>query len=154
MKMKTKKNLLSLLTAGAFIFSAVSFTGEALAAGKKVTLNVESMGDSMMYTKKDLSVPADSVVTLNFKNNSSALMHNWILTVKGAADKVANEGIGAGEAKGYINKSNKNILAFTPVAKPGKTVKVVFKAPKKGVYDYVCTSPGHNMTMKGKFTVK
>jgi azurin len=81
-------------------------------------------------------------------------MHNWILTTKGSGNAVANEGIGAGEAKGYINKSNKNIIAFTPIAKPGKTVKVTFKAPKKGTYDYVCTSPGHNMLMKGKFTVK
>jgi azurin len=60
----------------------------------------------------------------------------------------------AGEGKNFINMSNKNIIAFTSLAKPGKTVKVTFDAPKKGTYDFVCTSPGHNMMMKGTFTVK
>lgn len=149
-----KTNLLSVLTTGAFLFSAVSFTGEALGAGKKVSLNIESVGDSMMYNKKELTVPENSEVTLNFKNNSGSLMHNWILTKKGAGDKVANEGVTAGEAKDYINKKNKDIIIFTPIAKPGKTVTIKFKAPKKGTYDFVCTNPGHNMMMKGKFVVK
>jgi azurin len=149
-----KKNLLSVLTTGAFLFSAVSLTGEALAAGKKVSLKIESKGDSMMFNRNELSVPENSEVTLSLKNNSGSLMHNWILTAKGAGDKVANEGIGLGEAKDFINKKDKSIIAFTPIAKPGKTVKVTFKAPKKGTYDFVCTNPGHNMMMKGKFIVK
>jgi azurin len=152
--MNNKKNLLKVLTAGTFLFSALSLGGEALAAGKKVNLNIESVGDSMSFNKKALSAPAGSEVTLSLKNNSKTLKHNWVLTKKGTGAAVANEGIGLGESKDYLNKKDKNIIAFTHLSNPGKTVKVTFKAPPKGTYDFVCTSPGHNMLMKGDFTVK
>jgi azurin len=147
MKLKT------ILVAGIMMLSAISFSGQAIAKDNKVTVNVSSMGEQMMYNMKDISVPADSTVTVIFQNKSSSLKHNWVLTQKGASDKVAMEGMSAGESKGYVTKSDK-IIAFTKLSEPGKKVQVTFKAPKKGTYDYVCTSPGHNAIMKGKFVVK
>lgn len=146
------KKLFSVLTTGTLLLSA--FSGEALAAGKSANLTIESVGDQMKYNKSSLTVPENSNVTLTFVNKSSSLSHNWILVKSGTSDKVAMAGIGAGEAKNFLPAGDKNIIAFTPLAKPGKTVKVIFKAPKKGSYDFVCTSPGHNMMMKGTFVVK
>ncbi len=146
-------NLVPLLAAGIFIFSSASFSGQAVAKDNNVTVNISSMGEQMMYNMKDISVPANSTVTVVFENKSSSLKHNWVLTEKGAGDKVAMDGMSAGEAKSYVKKGDK-VIAYTKLGDPGKKVKVTFKAPKKGTYDYVCTSPGHNMIMKGKFVVK
>lgn len=150
--MNSKKNkFLSLLTSAAFVFSA-GFASQAIAA-EKVTVNISSMGDQMKFDKDKLTVPAGSDVTVIFNNKSSALKHNWILTKKGAGQKVAAAGIAAGESKSYVIKGP-DVIAFTKLIDPKKKGQVSFKAPPKGTYDFVCTSPGHNMIMKGVLTVK
>lgn len=144
------KKFLTYLTAGLF---TLSLTATAIAGGGKVTVKITSMGDQMKFDKSEVSVSEGSEVTVEFKNASTSLKHNWILVEKGTGDKIAMDGMSAGESKSYLPKS-KSILAATKLANPGKTEKVTFKAPKKGSYDFVCTSPGHNMLMKGKFIVK
>ncbi len=147
-----KSKLLSLLTSATFLFS-VSSANQAFAAGNKVTLNISSVGEQMMFDKKELTVPAGSDVTVIFTNKSSALKHNWILAKKGTGNKVAAAGISAGESKSYVVKSP-DVIAYTKLISPKKKGQVTFKAPAKGTYDFVCTSPGHNMIMKGVFKVK
>ena len=144
------KKFLTYLTAGLF---TLTLTTTAIAGGGKVTVKITSMGDQMKFDKSEVSVSEGSEVTVEFKNASTSLKHNWILVEKGTGDKIAMDGMSAGESKSYLPKS-KSIIAATKLANPGKTEKVTFKAPKKGSYDFVCTSPGHNMLMKGKFIVK
>ena len=141
----------SVIATGTLLLTAMS--GNASAAGK-TALSIEAVGDQMKFNKTTFTVPENSDVTLTFVNKSGSLDHNWVLVKSGTGDKVSAEGIAAGAAKNWIVKTDKNIIAFTPLAKPGKTVKVTFKSPKKGTYDFVCTSPGHNMMMKGKLIVK
>lgn len=147
-----KNKFLSILTSATVIFSGALAT-EAMAAGKKVTVNVASMGEQMKFDKNELKVPAGSDVTVVFSNKSSALKHNWILTKKGKGDSVAMAGMAAGESGGYVKKGG-DVIAFTKLIDPKKKGQVTFKAPAKGTYDFVCTSPGHNMLMKGKFIVQ
>lgn len=146
------KKLLSVLAVGTLLLPTVST--ESFAAGKAVSLKIESVGDQMKFNKSEFTVPENSDVTLTFVNHSTSLSHNWILVKSGTGDKVATAGMAAGEGKGYVANGDKNVIAFTTLAKPGKTVTVKFKAPKKGSYDFICTSPGHNMLMKGKLNVK
>lgn len=120
----------------------------------KASITIESVGDQMKFNKSSVTVNDKSEVTLTFVNKSATLGHNWVLVKSGTGDKVATAGIGAGEAKNFLPNGDKDVIAYTPFAKPGQTVKVKFKAPKKGTYDYVCTSPGHNMMMKGTLIVK
>lgn len=136
-------------------FSAITITGlNSPALAENVSVTIETLGDQMMFNKKEVTVKENSDVTVVFKNKSTSLKHNWLLVTPGTSDKVAMEAISVGESKGYIPKGNKNILAFTKLIDPGKSGTVKFKAPQKGSYDFVCTSPGHNMLMKGKFIVK
>ena len=156
--------LLSVITLGMIAVSSVLSAPQAFAAapkaakmatasGKAVTLNIASNGEQMMYNKKELSVPANSKVTVIFQNKSAALKHNWVLVKAGKGDKVAAAGIAAGESKGYVVASS-DVIAYTKLSAAGKKVQVTFQAPKKGTYDFLCTSPGHNAIMKGKFVVK
>jgi azurin len=70
----------------------------------------------------------------------------------GTEAKVALEGLQKAPDAGFVFPSE-DVYAFTPLARPGKTVEVTFKAPPAGTYTYTCTSPGHYLTMKGVFTV-
>ena len=146
-----KSKLLSMMTASAFIFS-VGISSNAMAAGKAVTLKI-SANDQMKFDKSELTVPADSQVTVELENKGGALQHNWVLTLPGKAMAVANESVSAGPSQNYLKKGP-NVIANTKLADPHKKVKVTFKAPKKGTYDYICTFPGHGVMMKGKFVVK
>jgi len=47
------------------------------------------------------------------------------------------------------------VIASTKMLGPGETATVTFTAPAPGVYDYICTFPGHALAgMRGTLTVK
>ena len=85
-----------------------------------------------------------------------AMAHNFVL-VKPGNDPMqfANAGIPGGFAGNYIPPDKKDqIIAFTPLAGVGETVEIAFKAPAAGTYPFICTFPGHYLTMKGTLVVK
>ena len=133
--------------------SSPSQPTQASSSGGPVTLDIGSKGEELLYDKDKLQAPAGSKITLNFKNNSTALSHNWVLVKPGTQDSVSAAGITAGEAKGYI-PDNPNIIVHTPLTKPGQTDTITFDAPAPGSYPYVCTFPGHSVLMKGTLTIQ
>jgi azurin len=122
--------------------------------GAPVTLDISSKGEELLYDKDKLEAPAGSKITLNLKNASTALEHNWVLVKPGKADAVAADGLTAGEAKDYLKDSDPNVIAHTHMVKAGETGTVTFDAPAPGSYPYICTFPGHNVLMKGTLTIK
>jgi azurin len=122
--------------------------------GGAVTLEIASKGEELLYDKDKLEAPAGSKITLKFKNNSSALMHNWVLVKAGTGDAVAADGLTAGEAKGYLKENDNRVIAHTGMVKAGESASITFDAPAAGAYPYVCTFPGHNVLMKGTLTIK
>jgi azurin len=126
----------------------------APAAGAAVILDIASKGDELMYDKDALSAPAGSKITLNFKNNSTALQHNWVLAKPGTQDTVANDGMAAGVGKNYLKDNDANVIAHLDLVKPGQTASVTFDAPAPGAYPYFCSFPGHYVLMKGTLTIK
>ena len=128
--------------------------GPASAAGQAVTLDIGSKGEELLYDKDTLEAPAGSKITLNFKNNSTALAHNWVLIKPGTNETVGNDGMAAGEANNYIKPNDPNVIAHTNLVKPGQTATITFDAPPQGQYPYICTFPGHHVLMKGVLTIK
>jgi azurin len=125
-------------------------------AVQHVEIQIASLANTMTFDKKELSVPAGAEVHLTFKNNatSSVLAHNWVLVNPGTEASVAAAGLKLGEPAGYLDVRDKDILANTPLAKPGETTDVTFTAPDQpGKYPYICSFPGHYMMMKGVLTV-
>ncbi len=155
----TKMGALSgLVASGALIAacggSSATQAPAAKTAGGAVTLEIASKGEELLYDKDKLEAPAGSKITLKFKNNSSALMHNWVLVKPGTGDAVAADGLAAGEAKGYLKENDDRVIAHTKMVKGGETDSVTFDAPAAGVYPYVCSFPGHSVLMKGTLTIK
>jgi azurin len=154
----TKMGALSGMVAGGAIIAACGGSATqapvAKTEGGAVTLEIASKGEELMYDKDKLEAAAGSKITLKFKNNSSALMHNWVLTKAGTSDAVAADGLGAGEAKGYLKENDDRVIAHTKMVKAGETDSITFDAPAAGVYPYICSFPGHNVLMKGTLTIK
>jgi len=123
-------------------------------AAKKVELEIASVGDTMFYDKKTLTVPTGAQVHLTLKNNGklAVMQHNWVLVKKGTEAKVALAGMEKAPDAGYVVPSD-DVLAYTPLAAPQKSVEVTFTAPAPGDYPYICTFPGHYVMMKGVLTV-
>lgn len=124
------------------------------AATQKVELEVSSVGNLMAFKQTKLSVPSGAEVHLTFKNSGTqeVMQHNWVLVKPGKEASVAAEGLAKAPDAGYVIPGP-DVLAFTPLTKPGGTAEVTFTAPAPGNYPYICTFPGHYIMMKGVLTV-
>jgi len=116
---------------------------------------IASVGDTMAYDTTGFSVKTGTQVHIVLKNNGTtpAMTHNWVLVKPGTEAAVSTAGTNAGQAAGYVQEGDGNILAHTPLSQPGGSVEVTFTAPAPGLYPYICTYPGHYQTMKGTLQV-
>lgn len=121
----------------------------------EVRVEIASVGDTMAFDKKEITVPAGSRVTLVLKNNATSpvMTHNWILVTEGKVDEVGQAAVAVPAEQGHI-PIHPAILARTPLSRPGETVSVTFDAPPAGRYEFLCSTPGHYMQMRGIFIVK
>ena len=119
-----------------------------------VELAIASVGDTMAFDKKELTVPAGATVHVTLKNNGTmaAMTHNWVLVKTGTEASVALAGLEKAPDAGFV-VPGPDVLAFTPLAAPKQAAEVTFTAPAPGKYPYVCTFPGHYLLMKGVLTV-
>ena len=122
-----------------------------------VEIQLKAVGNTMAdihYDDTLLEVKAGTTVRLLFINTSQdeTMLHNFTLIEEGTADKVAMEGVKSGPDKDYI-PALKEVLLATKMLKPNETVEIAFPAPAVGMYDFICTYPGHALRMRGKFKV-
>jgi len=110
-------------------------------------------GEQLKFDKDKLTAKTGAQVVLRFRNTSAVLEHNWVLVKAGNKDAVANDGVAAGPANNWIPAGDARVIANTLLLKPGTTGEAKFTAPAPGTYQFVCTFPGHNVTMFGEFAV-
>jgi azurin len=121
-----------------------------------VTLNA---GDDMKYDKTEITVKEGQTIKLTLhhtgKAPATAMGHNFVLLANGVdVGKFAAEAAVAKD-NGYIPASMAaDVLANTSIVGGGETTEVTFKAPAKGVYDFICSFPGHYGMMNGKLNVE
>lgn len=130
-------------------------TGSAAApTHAKVELTIASVGDTMAYDKKALTVPTGAEVHLVLKNNGklAVMKHNWVLVKPGKEAEVAAKGLNEAPDAGYV-VPGPDVLAYTPMSEPQGTAEITFTAPAPGKYPYICTFPGHYVLMNGVLTV-
>lgn len=157
MKLNVRSWLAGTALASALVLAACgggSGSTGAPAAGAS-NVNVSTAGEQLQFAPANLTAkPGDVKVT--FKNGSAAQKHNWVL-VKGGDDvaaKVDEEGLAAGEAKGYIPDDKANIQANTKLLNGNESDSATFNL-NAGTYTFLCTFPGHYTAgMKGTLTVK
>ena len=125
--------------------------------GPPAEVTIAPLGDEMKYEQTEFTVAPGQTVNLTFTNTatSAAMRHNVVVLDPGT--DVAQFGQAAASAAGtdYIpRRLEDTIVAHTAMSGPGETVKVTFTAPATpGDYVYICSYPGHYMTMKGTMRV-
>lgn len=133
-------------------------TTETPATGDTVKLSITGT-DQMTYDKNELKVKAGQMVSLTLSHSGTmtkeAMGHNWVLitndiTVEDYANKARDA-----KDKDYIPDSEyATTIAHTKLLGAGESDTIIFEAPEKGTYNFLCTFPGHFGTMKGKFIVE
>lgn len=136
---------------------AASLAGDALAdpaPPKTITLKPE--GNKMAYATTKLTAQPGQKVTIVFENTASspAMQHNVVVLNTNEEAAIKRVGQAAASASNYV-PDDPAVLAATGIAKPGETTKVTFTVPDTpGEYTYVCTYPGHYVSMQGTLIVK
>ena len=155
MNLKVRALVSGIALASALALSACGGGGgSAGSGGGGGAVNVSTAGEQLQFAPSNLSAAAGDV-KVSFKNGSSVQKHNFVLVKGGddAASKVDEEGVTAGEAKGYI-PDDPNIVAHTKLVDGGATDTATGNLPA-GTYTFLCTFPGHYAAgMKGTLTVK
>lgn len=126
-------------------------------SGKVVELTLKGLGETMTdmrFEPESIKVKEGDLVKLTLVNESEAkaMWHNFVLVNFGKSSDVAMKAIKASH-NDYIPEDS-NIIAYTKMAKPGETVFVEFLSPPKGNYQFICSYPGHAMSMRGLFVVE
>ena len=145
----------SLLLQACLLTTALHFSF----AGEKILI---TGNDTMQFSTKEFSVTAGEKVELEFKNIGKlpkiAMGHNLVILKEGVSalafgSKVLQAG---GNATNALPESVKDeVLAHTKLLGPGESETISFDAPDKpGLYQFVCTFPGHYAMMRGIMTVK
>ncbi|MEL6273675.1 MAG: plastocyanin/azurin family copper-binding protein [Bacteroidota bacterium] len=120
-----------------------------------VELLLES-APGMKFKQTLLTVKAGARVQLTFQNPDD-MQHNFILTKPYQWKKVGEtaERMGlSGVAKGYVPDMDE-VIVHTKLVEPETSDIIYFRAPtKKGTYSYICTVPGHYMSMRGTLRVE
>ena len=124
-----------------------------------VELTIEG-NDQMKYNKERLEVHEGQEVTVTLKHvgemNIEEMGHNFILLKKGVdKQEFAADGVDAGVENNHIAEDRKDdVIAHTELVGGGEETSVTFTAPKAGIYEFICSFPGHVGMMNGKFIVK
>lgn len=141
------------------IFSFLFLLGTTAYAACELAIDGSA---TLQFNQKELTTEQNcETITLTLKNTSNfpveAMGHNWVLVETANADAVATDGLTAGLANNYLKPNDDRVLANTKMIGGGKTTEVKFKGSllkAGGDYTFLCTFPGHSVTMRGKLVVK
>lgn len=124
---------------------------------KEVSITINA-GDDMKYDLAEIKVKEGQTVKLTLihtgKLAKEAMGHNWALLAQGTI--VSDFATKAMQAKDtdYIPAGATEVIVHTKLIGGGQSDTIEFAAPAKGVYEFICTFPGHSAVMKGTFYVE
>lgn len=115
--------------------------------------------DDMKFDKTLFKVKAGQQVTLDFKNvgklPAAAMSHNVVILQQGTDVQKFGEAAVPAAATGHIPPSmTDDVIAHTKLLGPGESDKITFKLSDPGVYDFICSFPGHFGVMHGKIVAE
>ncbi len=124
---------------------------DSLSAQRMILL--KTIPDAMRYDHEWIHADPGESLRLVFENHCR-MQHNWVLCEPGSGVtmKVARAAWVLGDAavaREYVPE-HPAVREATGLVNPGESVRMDFTAPDKpGDYPYVCTLPGHALTMTG-----
>ena len=139
------------------IFAVI--TASLLNADQKITI---TGNDTMQFDVKEFTVKAGAKVELTFKNVGKlpklAMGHNLVILKEGVSPLKFGQkimGMGASPTNPLPKESLVDVIAATKLLGPGESEKLSFTAPKQaGLYQFLCSFPGHYAIMRGVMVVE
>ncbi|MEO9144371.1 MAG: plastocyanin/azurin family copper-binding protein [Ginsengibacter sp.] len=125
-----------------------------------VTDHINLTGDDQLkYDQTVFKVKAGQTITLDFKNigkqPAAAMSHNVVILQQGTDVQKFGEAAVPAASTAHIPESMKDdVIAHTKLLGPGESDKITFTLPDAGVYDFICSFPGHFGTMHGKIVAE
>ena len=110
--------------------------------------------DYMKFNTSKITVKSGKLVKLTLKHigrlDVQVMGHNFVL-LKDKVDIVefANKAAMASKNQ-YIPVDSNEVIVYTDMIGGGQETTIEFLPPKEGVYDFICSFPGHYARMKGK----
>jgi azurin len=124
---------------------------------KEVAITINA-GDDMKYDLAEIKVKEGQTVKLTLNHTGKlakeAMGHNWALLAQGTI--ISDFAAKAMQAKDsdYVPAGATEVIVHTKLIGGGQSDTIEFTAPAKGVYEFICTFPGHSALMKGTFYVE
>ncbi len=115
--------------------------------------------DDMTYNKTLFKVKAGQKITLDFKNvgklPAASMSHDVTILKPGTDVQTFGTAAVSAPAPDHIPPSMKDaVIAHTKMLGSGQSDQITFTLPAPGVYDFICTFPGHFETMHGRIVVE
>jgi azurin len=83
------------------------------------------------------------------------MSHNVVILQQGTDVQKFGEAAVPAAATGHIPPTmTDDVIAHTKLLGPGESDKITFTLPDPGVYDFICSFPGHFGTMHGKIVAE
>ena len=112
--------------------------------------------DGLKFSVASFEVKAGAHVKLDFANVSD-MLHNLVIVKPGTGTKVGEEALKLGldgPKLHYVPRSS-DVLYHTALLEPEKSESIYFEAPTApGDYQFICSFPGHWVTMVGTMRVR
>ena len=117
-----------------------------------------SSDDYMRFDTRKITVKSKKLVkiTLNHTGvlDAKVMGHNFVLLKKNVdVMDFANRAALAIENE-YIPIDSDEVIVYTEMIGGGQVTSIEFMPPEIGVYDFICSFPGHYAMMRGKFIVE
>ena len=125
-----------------------------------VTDHIELTGDDQLKFDKTLfKIKAGQDVKLSLKNigkmPKAAMAHNVVILALGTDVQAFGEAAVKATASDHIPADMaSDVIAHTKLLGPGESDEITFKVTDPGVYDFICSFPGHFGTMHGKIVAE
>lgn len=115
--------------------------------------------DQLQYNINEITATAGEMLRIEMTNigkmPKQAMAHNWLLLEKMSEEEANAFGMAAAsKPPEYLPDDMSAVLFHTEMLGPGETDTIEIVVPEEaGEYIYLCTFPGHFVTMRGKLIV-
>lgn len=125
-------------------------------SGDTTRITIKS-DDQMKFDQSELRAQSNTVVELTLIHTGQfpkeAMGHNVVILKQGIdVFDYAASAISASDNE-YIANPDQTV-AYTRLIGGGESTTINFMAPDIGIYDFICSFPGHYGVMQGKFIVE
>jgi azurin len=122
------------------------------------SINLQA-NDDMRFDKELFKIKSGKKIVLTLKNtgvqNAMPMSHNVVILTKGTDMLTFAEEARKFKKEDYIPSTYASaIIAHTKQVSAGKTDEVTFTIAQPGVYNFICSYPGHWGTMQGQIVVE